>query len=69
MCRVSFVSMHPTAACNLGILKGEIPSTLGGLTDLTELNLGSNKLSGEAPPLMLAFALMLTLLNYYGLWG
>ena len=37
---------------------GEIPATLGHLTGLTELNLGSNKLSGEAPPFILATELM-----------
>ena len=29
---------------------GEIPATLGQLTDLIELHLGSNNLRGKAPP-------------------
>ena len=31
-------------------IAGEIPATLGQLTDLIELHLGSNKLRGEMPP-------------------
>ena len=34
---------------NIGELSGEIPSSIGNLTNLTHLNLGRNQLSGEIP--------------------